>query len=75
MSPLFTADKCCLIPESSPLLVILNTCPVEWTIHFMTFSDDAVTLQGKDPRKRKDGGKNIFSNSFCEIQRRSIISK
>lgn len=28
----------------------------------MTFTDDDVTMQGKDPRKNKDEEKNIFSN-------------
>ena len=64
MPPLFTTYKGHLIPESSPLLVILNTFPVECRTHFMTVCDDDVTLQGKDPKKNKDGGKYIFSNSF-----------
>lgn len=52
MPPLFTTYKGHLIPESSPLLVILNTFPVECgRTHFMTVSDDDVTLQGEGPWK------------------------
>ena len=64
MLPLFTIYKGHLIPESSPLLVILNTFPVECRTHFMTVSDDDVTLQGTDPGKNKDGGKKHFIKWF-----------
>ena len=63
MVPLFTIYECLLIPASSPSLVIMNTFPVERRIHFISFTDDDVTLQGKDPEKNKDG-KKIFSQIY-----------
>lgn len=33
----------------------------------MTFTDDDVTLQGKDPGKNKDEEKKHFLNYICEL--------
>lgn len=49
---------------SLPIVGNSEYIPVEYRTHFMTVSDDDVTLQGKDPGKNKDGEKNISQVVF-----------